>query len=313
MNDKGTILMPPAASVLAKDVDDVFYFLTYLSAFFFCLILALMVLFVWRYRRRSDADTTPAITHNNLLEAVWTIIPTILIVIIFFWGFSAYLGMRKAPHESLAVQVTAKRWQWVFTYPNGTVSFNELVVPAGQPVKLTMNSEDVIHSFFVPDFRIKQDVIPNRYSTLWFEAPNPGEHNLFCTEYCGKSHSDMIGRIKVLPETEYKKWLETGGLDFEKTPPAEIGKMLFKSRSCNACHSVDGAKNIGPTFKGLFGHQVKLANGAEALADENYIRKSMMEPMSDIVAGYQPVMPTYKGLLKDREVNALIEYIKTLQ
>jgi cytochrome c oxidase subunit 2 len=222
------------------------------------------------------------------------------------------MKMNVIPKDALEIKVTAQRWLWKFDYPNGNVSVNELVVPAGKPIKLLMSSTDVIHSFFVSDFRVKMDLLPNRYTSTWFNAPNTGEHNIQCAEYCGKGHSEMRGRVKVVSDREYAEWLEASSGPPEGMPLEEYGEKLFTSRRCVTCHSMDGTSNVGPTFLGLFGGQVFIEAGGQVLADENYLRESMLDPEAKVVDGFDAVMPTYQGLLNDRDIDALIAYIKSL-
>ncbi|MGV8039441.1 MAG: cytochrome c oxidase subunit II [Thermoanaerobaculaceae bacterium] len=308
----GGFWMPPPASTTAGEVDALFHFILWLSAFFFALIVGLGVLFVVRFHRRRAATPEPSASHNTALELTWTIIPLILVVVIFGWGFKVFLDMNTVPADAYEVQVTGQKWKWLFTYPSGHVDEN-LHVPINRPVRLVMTSEDVIHSFFVPAFRVKRDVVPGRYSKLWFEANRAGQFDIFCAEYCGSSHSDMIAKVIVHPEGEFEAWLEKEANVLSKLPPAEAGERLYKIRGCAQCHSVDGAAGIGPTLKGLFGEAVPLTGGGTAVADENYLRESILEPQATVVAGFQPVMPTYKGRLSDAEITAIIAYIKTLQ
>lgn len=303
------VLMPSAGSTWAPEVDRLFLFLVGLSGFFFVLIATLTAWFAIRYRRRDSAVANPP-THNTPLEVVWSVIPLALVMVIFFWGFHGYINAAVAPADALQIQVVAKRWIWQFQYPNGVRTVNELYVPVGKPVKLVMISEDVIHSFYVPTFRVKQDVLPSRYTQLWFQPTQTGAHRILCTEYCGRGHSDMLGVIHVATEEEYRRWLETGGDLGKHMPPAEFGRLLYASKGCETCHSLDGTKGQGPSFKGVFGHSVLLADGRSVVADENYLRESILQPQAKVVAGYQPVMPTFQGLLRESEINALIEFIK---
>jgi len=313
MDTTSTLFMPPGSSTLAPDVDALFNFILYASIAFFAIVVIGMVWFVYRYRRRGKEELTPDISHNTKLELVWSIIPTILVIIVFLWGFKIFLRMSVVPKDALEIKVTGQQWFWSFDYDNGATSVGELVVPAGKPIKLLMSSKDVIHSFYIPDFRVKMDVLPNRYTVTWFNAPVPGEHNLFCAEYCGTSHSKMIGTVKVLPEREYDEWLESGSSAGEGIPPEEYGAELYAKKACNTCHKVDGTRFTGPSFKGIFGEEQTMADGSKITVDENYIRESILEPQAKVVAGFQPVMPTYQGLLKDREIDALIAYIKSLK
>ncbi|MBZ0273260.1 cytochrome c oxidase subunit II [bacterium] len=305
--------MPPRASTVAEGVDNVFYFIYYLSVFFFVVIVALMVVFAVKYRKRSEGQRSSPIKGHLGLELLWSVVPAFLLVAIFLWGFFGFMDLSVPPDDALDIRVTAQQWSWNFSYPRDGINSPDLVVPAGRPVKLTMSSNDVIHSFFVPDFRVKRDVLPNRYTVLWFEAIEPGEHNIFCTEYCGTSHAQMLAKVKVLDAAAYQEWIQTGGGQFAGDMPMhEIGKSIFTKRGCIACHSVDGTRLIGPSLKGVYGHEVQLADGSTVKADDNYLRESIMDPATRIVTGYQPVMPTYRGMLADKEVDALIEYVKSL-
>ncbi len=315
---KGTFWMPPQASSTAASVDRVFNLIYWISLFFFSLIVALAVLFVIRYRSREGHRAQKTAAHHTALELTWTIIPLIIVVIIFVAGFRTYVDMAVPPANAREIQVTAQKWKWFFRYPNGYED-GDLHVPVHEPVRLVMTSEDVIHSFYVPAFRTQMNVVPGRYTKVWFQATDPGEYDLFCSLYCGTGHSDMIARVVVHPPGEYEKWLENAGNWVSTVPPAEAGKILVVGRAdgrggkgCNQCHRVDGVNAIGPTLKGLFGSTVTLKDGRKVVADENYIRESIVEPQASIVAGYDPVMPTYKGRLKDQEITAIIEYIKTL-
>lgn len=305
-----SLMMPIQGTAYAREVDSLYMFLFWLSAFLFVGIASALGWFVWKYRRRGAASPTPAMTHNNKLEAVWTIGPLLILICIFFWGFHGYIEASVPPGDAMEIQVTAKKWLWQFEYPSGVRTINEVHIPVGKPVKFIMTSEDVIHSFFVPTARIKQDVLPNRYTELWFTPTEPGMHRLFCAEYCGKGHSDMLAKVWVDDEAKYKDWVENGGDEGKNMPLAEFGKLLYDSRGCATCHSLDGSSGQGPSFKGIFGHQVKFNDGKSATVDENYVRESMLQPQAKIVAGFEGIMPTFQGLLREREINALVEFIK---
>jgi cytochrome c oxidase subunit 2 len=313
MDTTASLIMPPESSTIAGEVDALFYFILYTGIVLFAIVTLTSLFFILKYRRRAKTTTTSGVAHNTALEIAWTAIPTVLILIVFFWGFKTYIKMNVVPKDAIEIKVTGQRWFWTFDYAEGANSMNELVVPVDKPVKLLMSSTDVIHSFFVPNFRIKMDVIPNRYTITWFEATQVGEYNLFCTEYCGKGHSEMIGKVKVVSEREYTQWLEEGTTLGEGMSLEEYGVKLYVKRACNTCHSVDGSASVAPTFKGAYGHEVFLADGSRVMVDENYIRESILNPQAKAVAGFQPVMPTYQGILKDREIDALIAYIKSLQ
>ena len=304
--------MPVQASTGAPAVDRLFFFILWLSVAFFVLIVGLMVLFVVRYRRRAGRtapDASPS--HNTALELTWTIIPLILVIVIFAWGFKVFMDMSTPPGNAYEVLVTGQKWKWLFTYPNGHVDEN-LHVPVDTPVRLVMTSEDVIHSFYVPAFRMKKDVVPGRYTKAWFRANKTGEYQVYCAEYCGTSHSDMLSMVVVHEPGGLESWLEKAADFLNTMSPAEAGAKLVAQRGCAQCHSVDGRGGIGPSLKGVFGHQVQLVSGPPLVADEDYIRESILEPQARVVAGYQPVMPTYKGRLKDAEITAIIEYLKVL-
>jgi len=313
MDTTGSFFFPPEGSILAGDVDSLFYFIYYASAILFIIVMALTAYFVIKYRRKQTTGTTYGKDHNLPLEIVWTAIPTVLILIIFVWGFRTYIRMNVVPKDALEIKVTGQKWFWTFDYPGGANSVNELVVPVGKPVKLLMSSKDVIHSFFVPNFRMKMDVIPNRYTVTWFQAQDQGDFNLFCTEYCGKGHSEMIGKVKVMSEREYNEWVEAGSGPGEGESLADYGRKLYSKKACITCHSIDGSKNVGPTFLGAFGREEHFQDGSVHTVDENYIRESILHPQAKIVAGYQPVMPTFQGVLKDRDIDAIIAFIKTLK
>ncbi len=306
--------VPEVASNLASKVDAVIWFITVISLVFFILISIFLVYFAIRYRRRQENEETPYITGSHVLETIWTIIPSILLIVIFVYGFVVYKDMRTPPEDSLEVTVTGRQWLWQFKYNNGKTTLNELYVPEGRPIKLVMTSEDVLHSFFVPAFRVKQDLVGGMYTYLWFTPTKNGTYELFCAEYCGTGHSAMLGKVIVMSPQEYEKW-EKG--EEEKAvaslPPAELGKQLYTQRGCNACHTIDGSSLVGPTWKGLYGHEVVLQDGTKVTADENYIREAILEPQAKMVKGFGPVMPSFKGVISDDEISDIIAYIKTLK
>jgi cytochrome c oxidase subunit II len=306
--------MPRQSSTIASEIDLAWYVVYYLNVIMFIGLMVPMFYFIYRYRRRTDNDKVSGVTHNMVAEVTWTVIPSILVIALFFVGLRGYLWASVAPAGAMEIRTTAEMYMWTFTYPNGTVTVNELIVPKDKPVKLIMSSKDVLHSFYVPEFRVKQDVIPGTYTTLWFEPTAERETILFCTEYCGVGHSEMMAKVSVLEQKEYNEWLETGRKKGDPIlAPAELGKKLFATRSCNTCHSLDGTRVQGPSFKGMFGRTEKFTNGSTQQVDENYIRESLLEPQKKIVEGYPATMPTFKGLLKENEIDALIAYIKTVQ
>ncbi|OIO65854.1 MAG: cytochrome c oxidase subunit II [Candidatus Marinimicrobia bacterium CG1_02_48_14] len=314
MDSTATLWMPPAQSTIAGEVDALFYFIFYVAMGFFFLVVLAALYFLIRYRRKgNEVGLTDGHDHNFKLELIWTIIPTILVFIVFIWGFRTYLKMNVAPKGAIEIKVTGQKWFWSFDYPNGAVTLSELVVPAGRPVKLLLSSRDVIHSFYVPDFRIKMDALPNRYTMLWFEAKNVGTYNLYCAEYCGTGHSTMLGKVKVLSVSDYEKWLANAGAEKDaEVPLPELGKKVYTGKACMTCHTIDGTPSVGPTFKNVFGHTVELSDGTTITIDENYIRESVLKPQAKVVKGFAPVMPTFQGLLSNREIDGIIAYIKTL-
>jgi len=312
MDTTGSLFLPPGSSTIAGDVDAVFNLVLYVGIFFFVLVVFLAAFFVIRYRRKAEPGLTSGKDHNLKLELLWTIIPSIIVVIFFVVGFRTYLKMSIIPKDAVEIKVTAQRWMWAFDYPEGVNSINELVVPVRTPIKVLLSSTDVIHSFYVPDFRVKMDVLPNRYTTAWFEANRIGEFDLECAEYCGKGHSQMLGKVKAMSADDYAAWLDKASA-FDETVPLEIhGEKLFKSKACYTCHTIDGMGSVGPTFKNLFGREATLSSGDKVAVDENYIRESILDPRAKVAMGFQPVMPTYQGRIKDREIDALIAYIKSL-
>lgn len=316
MDALNDFLLPPAKSTLAEQTDTLFWFVHLSSLALTIGLIAVIVYFVYKYRRQSENEVTPLITHNNTLEVTWSVIPLIIVLVVFSWGYQVYMNQQVVPDDAYEVNVTAQKWIWQFQYENGARSTGDLHVPAGRPIKLVMSSNDVIHSFFVPDYRLKKDVVPGRYTEMWFNAPEPGESIIFCTEYCGTGHSDMMGNVIVHEEEEFENWLAEnsgGGSKPDDLPPAEWGKQLTQEYACNTCHSTDGSDMVGPTWQGLFGHEVQLSDGSTVTADENYIRESILEPNAKVVEGYPAVMNTYQGQLDNEQINAIIEYIKTLK
>lgn len=314
--------LPEQASTNASHIDALFMFILYLSAFFFVGIVAFMIYFVVRYRKRSATQTTSPISGHHGLELTWSVIPSIILVGLFIWGFRSWMDLNVPPGNAMEVKVTARRWKWQFTYPyHGGIEGVDLqtkvptlFVPVNKPVKLLMSSSDVIHSFYVPAFRIKKDVLPNRYTVVWFEATKTGTFDVYCTEYCGRDHSTMFAHVKVLPEEEFNQWVESGG-GTGNLSPVEFGKTLFTSKGCNACHSLSADRmNLpGPPLGGVFGKTETMASGESVKIDENYLREAILEPNAKVVQGYQPVMPTFKGSITDPQLDALIAYIKSLK
>jgi len=309
----GSFWLPPAGSTTASAVDWLFYFLFYVAAFFFLLIVTLMTLFVLKYRARPDRDAPePSPSHNTWLELTWSVIPTMIIIFIFAVGFAGYMEMRTPPANAYEIRVTGQKWKWFFTYPTGYVDEN-LHVPVDRPIRLVMTSRDVIHSLYIPAFRLKMDLVPGRYTSTWFQAIQPGEYDLLCAEYCGDNHSSMLAKVIVHRPGEFEKWLEEASNFIKNLSPVEAGQILYQRQGCAQCHSIDGSAKVGPTFLGLFESQVKLADGSTVTADENYLRESILVPDAKVVAGFRPQMPPYQGLLDEDKIAALIEFIKSLK
>ena len=307
-----TTWLPDQVSTFAHEIDSLFYFVYYWVIFFFILVAIGTFYFSWKYKSTKKGLTSP-IDHNTTLEVIWTIIPLLLTMIVFFWGAKTYIKMNIAPYDAMEINVTAQKWFWTFTYKEGFTNSNELVIPINKPVKLIMQSQDVLHGFYAPDFRVKMDVIPNRYMMLWFEPTKIGEYDIFCAEYCGKSHSEMLGKVRVLSQSDYEKWIVAANVIDESIPLLDLGQMIYKKNACYTCHSTDGSKIIGPSFKGIWETTMEHTDGSTAVVDENYILESLTEPQKKIVNGYQGVMPSYKGILRDREIQGMIEYIKSLK
>jgi len=302
-------LFPEKASTIAGRVDLLYFFLVSVAGFFSVLIFTLVLIFAIRYRRRVGNRTATQIHGSTALEIVWTVIPLVLTMVMFGWGAVLYVRNARAPAGSLEVYVVAKQWMWKLQHPEGNREINELHVPSGVPIRLVMTSEDVIHSFYVPAFRIKQDVLPNRYTTMWFQPTRPGKYHLFCAEFCGTEHSAMGGWVHVMEPGEYEKWL-SGAAGGESM--ASGGAALFERLACDSCHKPEGGGR-GPSLVGLLEKQVQLADGRTVVADESYIRESILNPRAKIVAGYQALMPTFQGQVSEEQVLQLLAYIKSFK
>jgi cytochrome c oxidase subunit II len=302
----GFPLHPRQASTVAVGWDHLFYFLTAIAVFFSVLIFATIFYFAIKYRRRSKDEIPPPTTENLPLEVTWTLIPCGICVVLFVWASSLFMRDSRPPAASTEIFVVGKQWMWKVQHPEGPREINELHVPVGQPIKLTMTSEDVIHDFGVPAFRIKKDVVPGLYSTEWFEATETGRYHLFCDQYCGMGHPDMKGWIIVMTPDDYERWLD-GQMKVE--PMSVSGQRLFQQLGCGICHVSEG-KGVGPPLQGLFGSQVKLADGKTVSADAGYIRAAILNPRP--VAGYPAIMPTFQGQVNEEEILQLIAYIESL-
>ena len=299
---------PQVASEQASQVDALYFFLVAVTGFFMALVAILVVVFAVKFRRRHNDEVGVAIHGSLALELLWTFIPLGITMVMFFWGAQVFFHMTRAPKGAMEIYVVGKQWMWKVQHMDGAREINELHVPLGVPVKLTMGSEDVIHSFFIPDFRVKADVVPGRYNTLWFTATKPGRYHLFCTQYCGTKHSAMIGWVTVMEPADYQAWLGGGTSGGSM---ADNGAKLFQDLACSTCHLENG-QGRAPSLKGAFGKPVQLQNGQTVTVDEAYIRESVLNPQAKVVAGFQPIMPTFQGLVTEEQLLQLIAYIKSL-
>jgi cytochrome c oxidase subunit 2 len=301
-------LFPHQASTQAGQVDALYFFMVAVTAFFSLLIATLIVFSAVKFRRRSPDEVGAAIHGSLALELLWTIIPLFIVLGMFGWGAKVFFDLTRAPAGAMEVFVVGKQWMWKVQHMGGQREINQLHVPVGRPVKLIMGSEDVLHSYYIPAFRVKADVIPGRYNTLWFEASRPGTYHLFCAEYCGTRHSGMIGSVIAMEPAEFQQWLGGGPAT---ASPVDAGAKLFTDLACISCHSgASGAR--GPSLANVFGHEVALQDGSKVLADEAYIRESIVNPQAKIVAGFQPAMPTFQGLVTEEQLLQLIAYVRSL-
>jgi cytochrome c oxidase subunit II len=304
---EGIPLFPEQASNLAPEVDNLYFFVTAVTAFFALLVVFFVILFAVKYRDRTGEKVGAPITGSIPLELGWSIVPFFVSMAIFAWATVVFFHLIRAPDQTLEIYSTGKRWMWRFQHIDGQSEINELHVPLGRPVKVTFTSEDVLHSLFIPAFRVKADAIPGRYSSLWFTPTKTGEYHLFCAEYCGTQHSGMIGRVVVMEANDYQAWLSGGG----GMSMMARGEQLFQQLGCVSCHLPDGSGR-GPSLVGKYGSQEALASGATVVVDDTYIRESILTPQAKLAAGYGPVMPTFQGLVNEEGLMSLIEYIKSL-
>ncbi len=301
-------LHPDLASTFAWQVDSLYFLLVGLSVFFSVGVVFFLVLFSVKYRRRSEDERPKPVHGSTALELAWSIIPLFMAIGVFTLGAEIYFRMYRPPADAIDIFVVGKQWMWKIQHPEGMREINELHVPVGQPVKLTMTSEDVIHAFSIPAFRTKRDVVPGRYTTMWFEATMTGEYHLFCAEYCGTQHSTMIGRVIVMETDEYQDWLG-GGVSGESM--VDAGARQFEQLGCATCHKAESGGR-GPTLVGVFGEPVPLSTGETVTADEAYLRESILAPATQIVQGYQAIMPTFQGQISEETLMQLLTYIKSL-
>lgn len=303
-------IFPEQASTLAWQVDALYLYLVAITLFFTFLVVGVLIVFFVKYRERVKYAVPEQIEGSTALEALWSVIPFIISMTIFVGGALVYYNQYRMPDEGMEVYVVGKQWMWKFQHATGQREINELHIPVGRKIKLTMTTEDVLHDVYVPAFRTKADVVPGRYTSLWFEPTQPGKYRLFCAEYCGLNHSGMGGYVYVMEERDYDNWL-AGNVSGQT--PAQAGKELFEAKlGCASCHAADGKGGRGPALAGVFGKQQKMASGQNIVADEAYLRESILNPQAQIVQGYQPIMPTFKGQVSEEQLVQLIAYIKSL-
>lgn len=300
-------VFPVQASEVAAHVDIFYLSMVALSAFFSVAIPLAIIILCVKYRRRPGNDKARRVETSKALELTWTIIPFFIVLGMFFWGAQLFFMQFNRDPNALEILVTGKKWMWKFQHKNGRREIQDLHLPVGTPITLKMASEDVLHSMFVPAFRVKQDVMPGRYTYLNFKATRAGVYHLFCNQYCGTSHSQMIGKVIAMEPGDYQKWL--GG--YTGDPPEKVGEALFSSLACNTCHAGDSGAR-GPVLNGIVGSKVALQGGSVVDVDDTYLRESILNPQAKIVAGYQPIMPSFQGVVSQDQVNALIAYIKSL-
>lgn len=301
-------IWPDQASTGAREVDWLCIGLLVVCGFYFLIVFLPLLYFSIKYRKGSKADRSHPLNGSNLIEITWTAIPTFMSFGLFAWGAIVFFHLERPPSDALQVEVVAKQWMWKLQHAEGKREINELHIPLGQAVRLTMTSQDVIHSFYVPAFRIKQDVVPGRYTTEWFRPTKAGTYHLFCAEYCGTEHSGMIGSVVVMQPEEYARWLTTGDVG---NPVVASGRQLFMGLGCSGCHEGGGTIRA-PRLEGIFGHPVALSDGTTVIADERYIRDSILMPAAQIAAGYENLMPTFKGRISEEELLQVIDYIRSL-
>src|ERR1700730_3935868 len=299
---------PTDASTSAAQVDRLYFFLTGLTLFFTFFIFATIFYFMIKYRRRSEEERPPETQDSAALELTWIVIPSLICVFIFRWGASLFFAEARPPQGAMEVFVVGKQWMWHLQHPEGPREINHLHIPVDVPVRLTMTSEDVIHDFFVPEFRVKMDVVPGRYTSEWFQATKPGSYHLFCAQYCGTLHSGMTGTIEVLTPTDYAEWLRDNATTESM---AQTGQQLFTRLGCDTCHLSDGS-GAGPALQGRFGRQVTIVDGPNRVMDEPYIRQSILDPSSLPLPNYRPVMPTFRGQVSEEQMPQRIAYLKSL-
>ncbi len=301
--------MPEVASTFASRVDALYLFLVGLTAFFTVLIFALFIIFMVKYRRKDPNSVGARIHGGMILEVTWSVIPLLIVMGLFVWSTQIFFAITRPPAETMNIYAVGKQWMWKFQHMDGQREINELHVPLGRPVKVIMTSEDVLHDLFFPAFRVKADVIPGRYTSLWFEATKAGEYPLYCAEYCGTKHSGMIGKIIVMEPAAFQAWVTSG---VQEGSLASAGSKLFQDLACNTCHRPD-AQGRGPVLQNLYGSTVQLQSGETVTVDEAYLRESILRPGEKLTAGFQPTMPAFQGLVSEEGIMELIEYVKSMR
>jgi cytochrome c oxidase subunit II len=303
----GIPIFPEQASSFAMDVDVLYFFVLAVSAFFALLVAVLVVIFGIKFHRKRAGEVGARIEGNLPMELMWSVIPTIIAMVMFGWGASVYYHLRRPPDEAMHIYAVGKQWMWKFQHLEGQREINELHVPTGRPIKVTVTSEDVLHSLYFPAFRTKIDAIPGRYMELWFEATKPGTYHIFCAEYCGTNHSGMIGSVVVMEPAAYQSWLAGGG----EGSLADRGGSLFQQMACNTCH-LESGQGRGPSLQNIWGKPVELSDGSTVVVDEAYVRESILNSQAKVVRGFQPLMPTFQGLISEEGLVSLIEYVRSL-
>jgi cytochrome c oxidase subunit II len=301
-------LWPERASTMAGQVDGLFIALCIITGTVSVLVWSVIFFFAIKYRRTPENELAQDYEPPAILEVGWIVVPTIIFIGIFLWGAWLFFQEQRVPANALDIYVTGRQWMWKFQHPGGQREINTLHVPVGRAVRLTMASEDVIHSLFFPVFRVKADVLPNRYRTMWFQATKTGRFHIFCAEYCGTNHSGMIGWVEVMDDPSYQRWMAGGA----EGSMASQGESLFQKFACNTCHT-NVASGRGPVLAGLFGKQVVLNDGRTVIADENYIRESILNPQAKIVQGFGPIMPTFQGQVNEEDLLKLLAYVRSLK
>jgi len=302
--------VPPSASTLSGKVDALYFYLSGVTIFFTLLISGILIFFVIKYRRRNPYEIPRPVAGSLKLETLWSVIPFIIAMTMFAWGAQIFFEQSRPPSNAVEVYVIGKQWMWKIQHSTGQREINELHVPVGRKIKLVMGTEDVIHDFFIPAFRIKADVVPGRYTTLWFEATKAGRYHLFCAEYCGMNHSGMIGSIVAMEPKDFDDWLSGSS---SQQSPAVAGQQIYETLGCVSCHGPKGEGGRGPALAGLFGKQVFLTNGQSVKADEGYIRESILNPQAKLVAGFGNIMPTFQGQVSEDQLIQILAFIKSPQ